>query len=330
MEETPVCPICMEPVLDEGENGCAQDALFCEGKCQCWQHRQCASVTKEQYAILSDSPEPFLCPSCTIAGQQVAIASLQECLEALADEVRALKSSVAVLQQSAPVKAAGSKAYKQRAESQKEGSNGVSWTTVVKRGHCRGTQHQHRQQSLEERPNTGMNNSLPNHPSAPQEAATSKPNNGKSLYKKQRVPGARRLWGTLKTTTTNAVKSALSKLTSIGDKVTVKRKYKTHNQGRMHWWFVLKAEEEILAVLEKEWNRVALQLSWRLEPCFKPLNTDNPSDPPAQTSAVSNTENPTGSPVAVTDPSHAEPTGNDTITQTPMNNPSGSVIPDQD
>ena len=105
---------------------------------------------------------------------------------------------------------------------------------------------------------------------------------------------------------------------------------KTHNQGRMHWWFVLKAEEEILAVLEKEWNRVALQLSWRLEPCFKPLNTDNPSDPPAQTSAVSNTENPTGSPVAVTDPSHAEPTGNDTITQTPMNNPSGSVIPDQD
>ena len=44
-----------------------------------------------------------------------------------------------------------------------------------------------------------------------------KPNNGKSLYKKQRVPGARRLWGTLKTTTTNAVKSALSKLTSIGE-----------------------------------------------------------------------------------------------------------------
>ena len=113
MEETPVCPICMEPVLDEGENGCAQDALFCEGKCQCWQHRQCASVTKEQYAILSDSPEPFLCPSCTIAGQQVAIASLQECLEALTDEVRALKASVAVLQQSAPVKVASSKAHKQ-------------------------------------------------------------------------------------------------------------------------------------------------------------------------------------------------------------------------
>ena len=53
--------------------------------------------------------------------------------------------------------------------------------------------------------------------------------------------------------------------------MTVKRKYKTHNQGRMHWWFVLKAEEETLAVLEKEWNRVALQLSWQLEPCFKPL-----------------------------------------------------------
>lgn len=77
--------------------------------------------------------------------------------------------------------------------------------------------------------------------------------------------------------------------------------------------------------------RVALQLSWRLEPCFKPLNTDNPSDPPAQTSAVSYiTDNPIDSPVAVTDPSHAEPIGNDTLTQTLMNNPSGSVIPDQD
>ena len=35
--------------------------------------------------------------------------------------------------------------------------------------------------------------------------------------------------------------------------MTVKRKCKTHNQGRMHWWFVLKAEEETLAVLEKEY-----------------------------------------------------------------------------
>ena len=27
-EDTHVCPICAEPIVDEGEDGCAEDALF--------------------------------------------------------------------------------------------------------------------------------------------------------------------------------------------------------------------------------------------------------------------------------------------------------------
>ncbi len=96
------CPICADPVLDETATGAAdsiaQDALFCEGACQCWHHRWCASVSKEPYAALSDSTEPFLCPSCTAANQQIAILGLRDCLNALTDEVRVLKATVAALQ----------------------------------------------------------------------------------------------------------------------------------------------------------------------------------------------------------------------------------------
>ncbi len=53
-EQEHVCPICqLETVVDD------DDALLCEGVCDCWHHRQCASVTKEQYIVLSNSKEPF-------------------------------------------------------------------------------------------------------------------------------------------------------------------------------------------------------------------------------------------------------------------------------
>ena len=104
-EDTHVCPICAEPIVDEDEDGCAQDALFCEGVCQRWLHRWCAGVTSERYVVLSSIEDPFHCPSCTVAGQQAAItaqqadiACLRECVNALTDEVRALKATVAAMQ----------------------------------------------------------------------------------------------------------------------------------------------------------------------------------------------------------------------------------------
>jgi len=110
--EKHVCPICVMPIVDEGEDGCIQDALFCEGECQCWLHRWCASVTRERYAVLSSTEDAFLCPSCTVARQQAAIASqqeditrLRECVSSLTDELRGLKATVATMQsRSLPLK----------------------------------------------------------------------------------------------------------------------------------------------------------------------------------------------------------------------------------
>ena len=97
-EEAHLCPICMEPIVDEGGAGCTQDALYFEGVCQCWLHCWCAGVTRERYVALSSTEDPFLCPSCVVAGQKVAIsaqqadiACLRECVNSLTDEVRSLK-----------------------------------------------------------------------------------------------------------------------------------------------------------------------------------------------------------------------------------------------
>jgi len=136
-----LCPICVEPVLDETEDSVAQDALFCEGSCQCWHHRWCASVSKEQYVALLDSTEPFLYPSCTAANQQNAIASLRDCLNALTDEVRVLKATVAALQKQdcgSNTKVVGvdnkSKETSLATSRTADGGNKLPWNTVVSRG----------------------------------------------------------------------------------------------------------------------------------------------------------------------------------------------------
>ena len=50
-------------------------------------------------------------------------------------------------------------------------------------------------------------------------------------------------------------------------------KYKSinGNSNRIRWWFVLRGDEDILSVLESEWEQVQLQ---KLEPLLKFSNGD--------------------------------------------------------
>ena len=77
------------------------------------------------------------------------------------------------------------------------------------------------------------------------------------------VLGARRIWGTLKSTTTRAVEKVITTLTKVsGSDLKIKRKYKTATESStrvVRWWFVIRAEEYVLEQLQKEWNLVALQ-----------------------------------------------------------------------
>ena len=83
------CGICRKAVVDGKD-----DALFCEGHCQRWLHRVCASVTEEQHDKLAASEQPFLCPACCQADNLQQIAKLTSMVDALKLELEQLKQVV--------------------------------------------------------------------------------------------------------------------------------------------------------------------------------------------------------------------------------------------
>ena len=94
------------------------------------------------------------------------------------------------------------------------------------------------------------------------------------------MPGVRRVWGTFKSTPTGAVIAALKKLTTLGEQLRVKRKFREGTRSD-RWWFLLYGEEELLKQLEGQWEKVALQTNWKIESCTKPAasnENESPSD----------------------------------------------------
>ena len=106
------------------------------------------------------------------------------------------------------------------------------------------------------------------------------------------MPGVRRVWGTFKSTPAGAVAAALKKLTTLGEQLRVKRKFREGAGTRNDWWlFLLYGEEELLKELDGQWGKVALQTNWKIEPCTKPaVSTDNASP----TDRVSDLPDPNG------------------------------------
>ena len=87
------------------------------------------------------------------------------------------------------------------------------------------------------------------------------------------------MWGTFKHTPAGAVAATLKKLTTIGDRLTIKRVFRRGAAGRHdRWWFHLLGEEELLKKLEGEWESVSLQTSWKLEACSKPARPEKSTE----------------------------------------------------
>ena len=96
---------------------------------------------------------------------------------------------------------------------------------------------------------------------------------------KTKVVGARRVWGTLKACTVGTVKSVISRFCS-NTTARVKRKIKDVQPGKPpRWWFVIHDSEESLQALEENWGSVHVQTNWKLEPCYKPMDSDNSTQP---------------------------------------------------
>ena len=87
------------------------------------------------------------------------------------------------------------------------------------------------------------------------------------MHARETVEGVRRVWSTLRNCTYRTVLSTLRKLTSVGEKVEVRRKFKKRDGSEIHWWFLIRGEESVLQVLQMEWEKVEYSTSWKVELC---------------------------------------------------------------
>ncbi len=85
------------------------------------------------------------------------------------------------------------------------------------------------------------------------------------------TPGCRKVWHTLKITTSEAILNAIDSLKSVSTQdLSIKRKFKKDREGLVtKWWFVINGDETILLELEKTWHVVEQQVGWTLGPVLR-------------------------------------------------------------
>ena len=84
------CLVCEKVILEPNEETDGHEALFCEGDCQGWIHRQCAGITRVGYDKLGESAIPFLCNYCTLVKYHNEIDMLKGTINSLSAKVSEL------------------------------------------------------------------------------------------------------------------------------------------------------------------------------------------------------------------------------------------------
>ena len=258
------CPICMKSVADASETEAGEEAVFCDGECQCWLHRSCASLPKAVFDGLKEE-EPFYCPNCSLRTQHKTMSELQAVVTALATQVTELQQLI---------RCAGNSFASKHPQNSDEDDDNSTWTKVVQRP--RPPRRQQGQRSKQ--PSTSHNN--PSHSQkckSSQEHVKVNPATSQATTNHDKlqnrefepVPGKRKIWGTMKSCSAIAVSNALHRLTTVSDSISVKRKFKQTSNSRIKWWHVVSGSEEELTKLEKVWELVQNQTAWKLEPCYR-------------------------------------------------------------
>ena len=268
------CDLCAGPFK------ASEEVLQCEGSCRLYMHRYCAGLARRHYMELKSSSKPFVCLVCTQQLHKAEVMALQAEVASLKNELRDLRtlaSSVAAAPPNSETLAATQpnndelRSLKEDLDQLKEVVS-KSYAEVTARGHLSAVTKNHK------RYGKGRHNQA----RSQRDENSSGKDYSRPTTSKERVVGARKIWGTLRTTTSNAVSSTLSKLTSKGNQVQVKRKYKSiqSTNKTARWWFVLRGSEDMLQEIENEWDHVSAQTNWKLEPLLKfsdPVDVhDNP------------------------------------------------------
>ena len=287
-----VCDLCTD-TLEKG-----QDILNCEGDCNCTVHRYCAGVTAGHFLALAKSSSPFICQWCMLKTTNAVIKQLQSDVASLKNDLASVRAELskkdetnAVLKNDlASVRAEMSKKDETNAVSvsslkselaslkdqvsRDRKTNTASYASAVTTKKTPSVHPRHRTRNNHNLAATTVAQTAAigeRQEQLPNTSQNLKSGKTKSLVK---VVGARKIWGTLKACTHTTVLSTISKLLPSQSKLSLTVKRKTKEAGsKCIWWYVIHGSESDLTALENEWERVKLQTSWTLEPCFMPAKS---------------------------------------------------------
>ena len=230
--------------------------------CKVWLHRYCAGVPTSRF---SDIAQSFVCIPCSLIANSSVVAELKNEVATLKAEVVQLRSALEIVNK----KLEDTTAAQNKREREE-------WSTVVKRNPGRNVRRiQSTRTSSGNRSDRAGSGDNPTARSARRPRSADEDQRSRNNQGRVMVPGVRRVWGTFKHTPAGAVAATLKKLTTTGDRLTIKRVFRRGTaEGRDRWWFHLLGEEELLKQLEGEWESVSLQTCWKLEPCSKPARSE--------------------------------------------------------
>ena len=242
------CPTCSKPIKD-ATGGCeGEEALFCEGTCQCWYHHWyhcwCVGVTGVRFQVLSESNEPFLCQACISHQQHIIIRELQSCVQVLTGEIWELKAAVCELQITVQ---AGTPPTREAPGENSVGEGKLPWNVVARKRHVRSKGKGKGRKQGPGNEAAIQNTHKPITP-LPQSEHTSQ---SLSSHEREVLPGFRRVWGTMRSCSVTSVAKAIRQLTNISGEMQVKRKYKTTDTGKLlNGGYIVRAEESLLKQLD--------------------------------------------------------------------------------
>ena len=248
------CDVCCSAIVEGKEV-----ALQCEGSCQMWLHRYCAGVSVSHFKLLANSSTPFVCTYCSQQVHQATVCQFQSEVAALKAEVVELRSALDSLPSNAgnsdTIAALTSEVQQLKVAAadaptlslQDNPTVSVPWNEVVRRGKRNPKTGQPPAMLKESKVATKRN--AQTHVTGDRTVVEAKDAPGMPQSPKRpwvQISGARKVWGTLKNTSTAKVPL---------DSLTIKRKYKTvHKNSRqvvVRWWFVIRGEERILQELQE-------------------------------------------------------------------------------
>ena len=228
-------------------------------------------MSHEDYKLLADSSDPFICPACTAKKQGTIIQQLQSAIQSLNTEVQDLKAMVAALQSSShgnlqcaaigDTETGGGESHAKEAPPACKESE-LPWNVVAGRKNRKGKMSNERHTAK----TTTLAKSGNVSPLTQRVPKQSKP---------KRVPatGARKIWGTVKHVTVAGVVGTLKVLGKVPSDAVLERE-NTKWQGTISNGLCAGG-----LLSEKNWNLISMQTLWKLEPL---MAFESDSAPPQQ------------------------------------------------